>query len=236
MDLAERVRSIFFELKALKQLENGMSSTSVTITLERYVASALDIETHVKEALKQAPRSIILSLGMADLYRDIGNAYLSRQTLGEAESYFRQGLSIVESIGQLDVQMLAAEASTPAFLPYAVAITNMPYMRGRLLLTEGILAKGLGRVLNQKGMVEDAQANFQRAKKAYQTLLSGIGDMNSAGFAMINLGNIYLEEGNYDEAKSLYQSALSTFPLGSQFHSAAVRELRYMERLKSQRS
>lgn len=235
MDLAERVRSIFLELRDLEQLESDMSSNSSARASERYIASALDIETHVKEALKQAPCSIVLQMGIVDLYRDIGNAYLNRRALGEAEAYFRQALSTVESIG-FDVKMLAAEASMPAFLPYAVTITNMPFMRGRLLLAEGISAKGLGRVLNQKGMAEDAQANLQRAKKAYQAVLSGMGDVNSAGFAMINLGNIFLEAGEYEEAKGLYQNALNKFPFGSQFHGAAVRELLYLNHLKSQRS
>lgn len=153
---------------------------------------------------------------MAKMYTSDEAAWLDR--LEHEDANIQEALSWAFGPG--------AESDLEAGLGLAGALVDYWYMCGYMSEAHTWLSKGIdlcagqqpsigqARVLIGAGLIEQAQARDELAKKhCEQGLIQARmhDDRPTVGRAVLLLGNLALSAGQFDQARSLFQEALSTF-------------------------
>lgn len=236
MSLAELVNIADANVKAAYSAKKELEDSTPPKSIDGYVSLAKSAEESLQSVLTSVPDSSFFSISLAQLYSDMGNVYLERQDAQPSAQYFSKALEVLQGIGEIDNRRLTREFSNEAFKNYSNQ-NNVDVIKGKLLLAEAQASKGMSKSMTKQGNSVDATPHWDRAKAAYETILSGRFDYDTGGTAFINYGNMLLEEGNREAARQIYLRAIDIFSQLKPFYAQeARRELAYLSNLESGRN
>jgi len=236
MSLDELINIADANVRAADSAKKELEDSTQPKSIDDYVSLAKAAEKSLQSVLTVVPDSVFFSISLAQLYIDMGDVYLERQYVEESAQYFSKALEKLHGIGKIDSRRLTREFSNGAFKKYS-NLNNVDFMGGKLLLAEAQASKGMSRSLTKQGNSADASTHWNRAKAAYEAILSGRSDYDTGGMAFINYGNMLVEEGNREAARQIYLRAIGTFHKIAPFYAQkAHRELMYLLDLESKRN
>jgi tetratricopeptide (TPR) repeat protein len=173
------------------------------------------LEAQIAELIAQAPDSPLL----ASLYNSLGEAYEQAIRYDEAETAYREALTLTEQQLGTEHSNVATSLNNLASLYYAQGRYSEaePLFQQALALWQKLLGddhSGVATSLNNLAELYRAQGRYSEAEPLYQQALALwqklLGDDHpDVATSFNNLAAIYQSQGRYSEAEPLFQQALA---------------------------
>lgn len=236
MDLIELVNIADANVNAAHFAKQELDNSTLPVSIDSFISlSNVSVES-LQSILAIVHDNVFISSSLAQIYIDMGDVYLERQEFENSTPYFSIALETLQGVGEVTAERLTKEFSNGAFNKYP-HFNNIDIAKGILLLAEAKASKGMSRSLSKQGNSAESSEYWRRAKAAYETLLSGKADHHTGGVAMINYGNMLLEEGNIGGAKEIHLRTVAMYSQLEPFYAKeALRELGYISNMERGRN
>lgn len=190
----------------------------------------LDTTIYINKEIITEAALINDSVMQLESYKLIGDSFWWRQSYDSALLYYDRGLSLAESIKDINLQneITLEIADTYGRMkrnPEAIEFYQKAEKIFRLRGDQKNIAKCLtriGRVYANQGNVESALKYFQKASK----IAIGMKDLDREGEISISMGEMYEQNNDFSKAVHYYEQAIETLLVDGNQYNAILIHLR----------
>lgn len=195
-----------------KELFAGLNRTLVTHYSE---IGEFDIALEKSNIALELYKKINDSIGIADVYGDLGTVYLQKSNLAAAEKYMKQAVHMFESLSQ---GKRVARTNYNLGIVYEKKADYRKaqeyILKAAKYFEENNLRKELATPYHELGILFFRTGDYSKAREYYLKSISiseSFGDVRNAATAKMNLAICYSKETQIDMALKNYFEALATF-------------------------
>jgi signal transduction histidine kinase len=181
--------------------------------------------TFVLNMQGQYDSSLILNLRSVELSRKIkdsvylaktlfntGTSYRNKGQYEQAVQYYEEGKLIFEKFGDIETEAIANDILQALYTDLKQYTRSIEYGKKSVAVLRSLKSyPSLGRALNNLGLNYAATGDFKMATAVFKEALSlayEIDDKNLEQTVYLNLGDIYLQQGDYEQMKPFMEKAL----------------------------
>jgi signal transduction histidine kinase len=181
--------------------------------------------TFVLNMQGQYDSSLILNLQSVELSRKIkdsvylaktlfntGTSYRNKGQYEQAVQYYEEGKLIFEKFGDIETEAIANDILQALYTDLKQYARSIEYGKKSVAVLRSLKSyPSLGRALNNLGLNYAATGDFKMATNVFKEALSlayQLDDKNLEQSVYLNLGDIYLQQGDYGQMKPFMEKAL----------------------------